>query len=97
MEEDEMQQSVLSDEEIVRRGQRIYNEQLRARLEPGENGRFVVINPRNGDFALADTTTDAGRVMRARYPDEVFYEVRVGHEFVSQFVGPGARDAARKP
>ena len=91
-----MQHQPMSDEEIVAAGQRIYEEQLRSKLEPQESGRYVVINPHNGDYTVADTTTEAGRIMRSRYPDEVFYEARVGYDYVSRFVTPRAADAARK-
>jgi hypothetical protein len=72
---------VLSDDEIVSRGREIYDRELRPLLEPNQNGRIVLINPRNGDYAVGDDATDVGLVMRARYPGEVFYEARVGEEY----------------
>jgi hypothetical protein len=86
----------LSDEEIVQRGAELYERSIRALMEPEQNGKFVVINVETGDYAIADTTTEAGRIMRTRYPDQVFYEARIGGEFVTAWSAPHALDVAGK-
>ena len=91
--EEPMEHGSLSDGEVIRRGRQAYSERLKPMLEPGEIGRFVVINPRNGDYAIADTTTEAGALMRARYPQEVFYEVRIGYDHVTEWTAPALPDA----
>ena len=39
-----MSQTGSTKEDVVRRGKEIYERALRARLEPGHNGRFVAID-----------------------------------------------------
>ena len=76
----------MTDDEIVRRGQDIYDRKLKPMLEPAENGRYVVISVESDDYVVADTPTEAGAVMRHRHPDEVFYEARVGFPFATSWV-----------
>jgi hypothetical protein len=82
-----------SPQEFARRAQEFYERQLKPVLEPAQNGRYVVINPENGDYAVADTTTEAGAIMRRRYPEQLFYEVRVGHRYVTERRGELLRAA----
>lgn len=90
-----MRSPEMTAEEIVRRGVEIYDTRLKPTLEPAENGRYVCINIENGDFALADTTTEAGAEMRALYPDQVFFEARVGYPVVTYWMTPGSEYVAR--
>lgn len=85
----------LSPEEFARRAQELYDRQLKPLLEPAQNGRYAVINPENGDYAVGDTTTEAGAIMRRRYPEQLFYEVRIGHRYVSQWSTPQPVHATR--
>ena len=94
--EDVMRSQDMTADEIVRRGQEIYHQKLEPVLDPGEHGRYAVISVENGDFAIADTTTEAGSIMRSRYPDQVFYEVRVGYDIVTKWSSPQVLDVARK-
>jgi len=42
-------------------------------------GKIAAIEPRSGDYVLADTTMEALEQARQRHPDAIFYIVRVGH------------------
>lgn len=70
--------AMLSAAEIARLGQAIYDQRLKALLEPAHNGQFVSIHIVNGDYFVNASEVDAILAARAAYPDEVFYMVRVG-------------------
>jgi hypothetical protein len=75
-----MRSQDMTDEEIARRGQEIYDSQLRAMLEPGLNGSEIAICVEDGDYEVSDTMPDADARLRQRHPDAVFFYGRVGGE-----------------
>jgi hypothetical protein len=76
---------------LVESGQRFYNEQLRAVLEPKHNGEFVAIDPETGRYFLGATGLAALRGGRNALPDKLFYLLRVGHEAAYRVGSYGAR------
>lgn len=66
-------------EEIVRRGQEIYETRLRALLEEGNRGKFLVINTETGDYELDDSDMAAGARAHSRHPLAPLFFMRVGH------------------
>lgn len=70
-------------EEIGRRGQEIYEQQLRAILETEENiGKIVSIDISSGDYEIADDLLVAGRRLQQRHPDALMYGKRIGYNAV---------------
>ena len=61
-----MANPVLSD--LSRRGLAIYDERLRATLEPEQNGRYVAIHVPTGDYAVGSSSGEAMREMLKRRP-----------------------------
>ena len=84
----------LGAQEIWRRGQSIYDRDLKTRLEPGHNGEYVVINVANGDYFVDADEDRALDAAEARYPDEVFYIGRIGAPTVDR-LGRFGTQAAR--
>lgn len=78
-------------DELVERGQRFYDEHLRARLEPEHNGRFVAIDPTTENYFLADKAIDALLAGRKALPDTIFFLARVGHKAAHKLGGYGHR------
>lgn len=64
---------------IAERAKRIYEEQLRERLELSDHGRFVCIEPESGDFFLGDTFDEAVNQAIDAHPDRLTHTLRVGH------------------
>ena len=57
-------------EEIVSRGEALYEERLRSLLETEENfGKIVLIDIESGDYTIASTGLEASGQIRARRPD----------------------------
>ena len=64
---------------VAQKAKRIYEEQLRERLESSDHGRFVCIEPESGDFFLGDTFDDAVNQAIDAHPDRLTHTLRVGH------------------
>ena len=63
-----------SREEIGKRGQEIYESQLRARVETPENiGKIISIDVDTGDYEIDDDLIKAGDRLRARQPGAHIY------------------------
>ncbi len=57
----------------------------------GQKGKIAAIEPRSGDYFLADNTMDALQLARRSYPDSIFYIVRVGHRTAHALRSPNRR------
>ena len=69
-----------SEEQIVPRGQEIYERRVRPGLGQAEEGAFVVIDIESGDYEVAVDEEEAFAGMEARRPGAVFFFSRVGPE-----------------
>ncbi|NEQ95378.1 MAG: hypothetical protein F6K30_01380 [Cyanothece sp. SIO2G6] len=58
-----------SKEEFARRGDEIYETQVRSQVEAGNDGKIVAIDIETGAFELADDTMVATRQLYKRVPD----------------------------
>jgi hypothetical protein len=72
-------------EEYARRGNEIYESQVRSQVEEGNHGRIVAIDIETGAFELADTTIEATDRLYERHPDAQPWVIRVGHRSVYRF------------
>lgn len=78
-------------DDLILRGQTLYNERLRAHLEPTHVGRFVAIEPVTGQYFLGDTGTVALIAARAAMPSALFYLMRVGQQTAHTVGGYASR------
>jgi hypothetical protein len=69
-------------EEIVRKGQELYEREIRARVESQHHGRILAIDSETGDYEIADELLDAVRGLRQRCPGAVAYILRIGYPAV---------------
>ena len=74
-------------EGIAENGKRIYTERLRAKLEPDHKGEIAAINTETGDYFLGKTLLEAVRKGREKFPNTVFYSVRIGYPALARFRG----------
>jgi len=78
-----MPQGYLTREQVSERGEEIYAEQLRDRVETDENiGKVIVIDVQSGDYEIDDDGLQANHRIQARHPDGVFYGLRIGYDAV---------------
>lgn len=64
-----MQPARLSGDEIVQRGQAVYNETIRPQVEAGNKGKFLVINVETGEYEMDADDVAAAKRASARFPD----------------------------
>jgi hypothetical protein len=74
-----------SKEEFARRGNEIYESQVRPQVEQGNHGKIVAIDIETGAFELSDNTINASDRLLERYPDAQIWRVRIGHKAVHRF------------
>ena len=77
--------------DLAESGQRLYDERLKALLEPEHEGEFVAIEPDSERYFLGPTGLAALRAGHQELPDKLFYLLRVGHEAAYRVGGYGAR------
>lgn len=64
--------------EVAEKGQKIYDELLKDRLEPEHIGRYVVIDTDTKEYSIADTPDQAIELAQAKSPNGMFHLVRIG-------------------
>ena len=69
-------------EEFSRRGNQIYESQVRSQVEQGNQGKIVAIDIETGAYELAKDSLTASDQLLAHYPDAQIWFVRVGHRAV---------------
>lgn len=84
-------------EEIARRGEEIYERDLRARVEPVRRGEFLVIDVQTGDYEVAEEDLDASERLLERRPDAMLYGVLVGEEAAYRIGGFAGNPPAEDP
>ena len=80
-----------SKEEFARRGDAIYEKDVRPRLTSGDVGKFAAIDIETGEFAIAADELKACDKLRKRIPDAQIWMVRVGYRSVHRFGGRNER------
>ncbi len=78
-------------DDLAESGQRLYDERLRALLEPEHEGEFVAIEPDTERYFLGQTGLAALRAGRRELPNKLFYLLRVGRDAAYRVGGYGAR------
>jgi hypothetical protein len=89
----EVRQPRYSKEEFAKRGDLIYQTQIRPQVEAGNHGKIVAIDIETGDFELANSSMIAVDKLYERKPDAQPWVIRIGHRAVFRF---GSR-SQRKP
>lgn len=74
----------LSAKRIGQVGQQIYGH-LQPKLEPRYTGKIVAIDVESGDYFVGDTLHEAIQKGREKYPNRVFYSVKIGYPAVYSF------------
>ena len=60
-------------------GESIYREKIKPLVEPGETGKFVVIDVESGDYEIDEDALAASTRLRERRPSAVNYGIRIGY------------------
>lgn len=82
-----------SKEEFARRGDEIYENQVRSQVEEGNHSKIVALDIENGDFEVDKSEIEACERLEARHPDAQIWIVRIGSRHVRRFGGRTRRTA----
>jgi hypothetical protein len=52
-----------------------------------EKGKIAVIEPDSGEYFLGKTLLEALKKAEAKYPNKIFYAIRIGYPFAHQLKG----------
>ena len=80
-----------SREEVIRRGKAVYEEQLRAQVEPNNTGKFLVIDIETGEYEIDRDEVAALKRAKAKRSDAPLYMLRIGHRAAYQLLGGTVR------
>jgi len=69
-------------EEFARRGDEIYERQIRDKIEQGNRGKIVAIDLETGAYEMGEDELVASDRLLARHPDAQIWFVRVGYPAV---------------
>jgi hypothetical protein len=69
-----------SADEFARRGEAIYNRDVRPVLRPEDDNRFVAIDIESGNFEIDPDDYAAAERLLGRYPDAQIWLTRVGRQ-----------------
>jgi hypothetical protein len=86
-----MLQAALSKEEIARRGEQIYEQQIRSQVESDFDGKVIAIDVETGEYEIDDYSFPAADRLRARCPDALVYAKRIGYDAVYALGGTLAK------
>lgn len=76
-----------SKEEFARRGDAIYEKDVRPQLKADDDGKFAAIDIESGEFALDADELKACHKLRKRIPEAQIWMVRVGYRTVHRIGG----------
>lgn len=74
-----------SKEDFARRGDAIYEDQLRSVLEAGNEGKFVAIDIETGAYEVDRDELAASDRLAARIPDAQIWLRRIGSRYARHF------------
>ena len=76
-----------SNEEIGRRGQAIYEERLRPKVETGNKGKYLVIDIETGDYEMGDDLMALSDRLHAKHQGAALYAMRIGYPATGRIGG----------
>lgn len=84
----------ISSEEIARRGDELYEREIRARVETDENvGRIVSLDVETGDYEVGDDPLETAQRVHARHTGAAVWTKRIGYNAVYAVGGTLVRTA----
>ena len=75
-------------EEQKRRGEAIYDAQIRHLIAEEDEGKFVLIDVLTGDYEIAERSADARSKLRRRRPNAVIHKMRRHKTYVGRALSP---------
>lgn len=73
-----MQYSGNTSEAIAARGEALYQEKIREKVESTQKGKFLAVDIETGDYAIADEDLIATDRLLSKRPNATVYGLRIG-------------------
>ena len=67
-----------STEELIQKGEKLYEEKLKDKLEKKHLGKFVAIEVDSGKFFVGETLEEALERAKKEFPDKIFHSIKIG-------------------
>lgn len=67
-----------STEELIQKGEKLYEEKLKDKLEKKYLGKFVAIEVDSSEFFIGDTLQQALEKAKKQFPDKIFHSIKIG-------------------
>ena len=83
-----------SNEEAARRGDAIYEQEVRPKVGAQDHGKYVAIDIESRQWELDDDEIAAGDHLLSRIPDAQIWMTRVGYGYTRRFGAPFVRRPA---
>jgi hypothetical protein len=83
-----------SKEEFARRGDEIYETQVRPHLKPEDEGKFAAIDIESQTYVIAGDELEACDKLNTRIPEAQIWLVRIGSRYLHRFGGREKRGMA---
>ena len=80
-------------DEFARRGQAIYERDIRPHIKAGDEGKFAAIDIETGAYEMDRDDYTATERLLVRHPEAQIWLIRVGHRAVYRIGGRPAREA----
>ncbi len=68
-----------SREEVAERGEAIYEQKIRTKVESESAGKYLVLDIETGEYEIDQDDLVATKRMMAKRPDAVLYGLRIGY------------------
>ena len=78
----------MSYEEQKKRGEAIYNAEIRHLISEADAGKYVNIDVISGDYEMHENSATAGRILRERRPDAVIHTIHTHKSYVGRLRTP---------
>ena len=74
-------------QDLEKKGQEIYENKLKEKLEKEHVGKYVAVEVESGDYFVADTLEEALLEAKKKYPNKIFHSIKIGSEGVFKTSG----------
>ncbi len=72
-------------DEVVERGKALYEQNIRAQVQEGNRGKYLVIDVLTGDYEMGENHLDTAKRARVKHPDAPLYGMRIGYKAIASF------------
>ena len=74
----EVKNSPVAPEEIAKKGEEIYQEEFKNKLETTENGKYIAIEVESKKSFIGETKEEALDIAQKAFPERIFFVRKIG-------------------